>query len=428
MSIALAGACGGSTDATAPVQDSGPPTVDTDAEAGPIDDPLDTTYPAPHAAIPPVDFNGGRIMTAPRIVTVTFDGDPMRDRLEAFGDMITATPWWDAVIDGYCNKGGAPCIGHGTGGEHVHLATPPAASYTDSSQGAASSIQDFITAHVADGTFPAPTPETIYAIYFPDTVSIDLDGSLSCGGSMGAAGFGAYHNTITLPTPLDSDAGDDSGTDAATPTGPKVNTPYAIMPRCGDEGITTVAASHEFIETATDPDIGLAVLTYYMQDQSWASGGGEVGDVCVDFSGSGADVYMESGFAVQRSWSNKAAKASHNPCVPGIPGSVYFNVAPPAGMEQLHLGAGQSKVLTLDAFSDAPMPADWVVTVKSRGRGGSSASLALALDKSNAHNGSHLHLTVTLKTAPPSGYAPYTITSTAPDGTVHRWYAAVNAL
>lgn len=119
------GACGGSTDATAPIQDSGSSTTDVDAEAGIVDDPLDPSYPAAHAPIPPVDFNGGRIMTSPKIVTVTFDGDGMRDRLEAFGDVMTTTPWWDAVTEGYCNKGGTPCIGHGVAVGHVHLSTPP---------------------------------------------------------------------------------------------------------------------------------------------------------------------------------------------------------------------------------------------------------------------------------------------------------------
>ncbi|MEO6418691.1 MAG: hypothetical protein ABIP39_04755 [Polyangiaceae bacterium] len=415
FTLGLAGACGGTT-VDAPVQ----PTSDTDAgttqpvaDSAPPDDPLNTTYPGAHAPIPLVDFNGGKIMTAPKIVTVTFDGDPMRDRLEAFGDIITATPWWDAVSAGYCNKGGTPCIGRGTAGEHVHLPAG-ATSYTDSSQGKPSSIQQFIADQVAAGTFPAPTVNTLYAIYFADGVSIDLDGSGSC------SSFGAYHNTLALTSPA-GDGGVDGG------GGPQVITPYAIMPRCSpSEAETTISASHEFIEAATDPDIGVNDVAYYMNDQLWAFAGGEVGDVCVDFTGQGADQYQESGFTVQRSWSNKAAKASHDPCVPATPGEAYYNVAPKAGSEQITLNAvGQSKTIMLDAFSDGPMD-DWTVSaIDFASFQGGSPSLGFKFDKTLAHNGSHIALTITLKSKPRAGYAQYAIVSKAAGKQTRDWPAVV---
>lgn len=419
FTLGLAGACGGTT-VDAPAQpattdDAGGTTAPV-ADSAPPDDPLNPNYPGAHAPIPLVDFNGGKIMTSPNIVTITFDGDPMRDRLESFGDLITATPWWDAVSAGYCDKGGTPCIGRGTGGGHVHLPASGTTSFTDSSQGKPSTIQQFIKDQVAAGTFPAPTVNTLYAIYFPDTVTIDLDGSGSC------SSFGAYHNTLSLTSPVDADGGvSDAG------GGAQVITPYAIMPRCSpNETETTISASHEFIEAATDPDIGINDIAFYMNDQLWAFAGGEVGDVCVDFTGSGADQYLESGFIVQRSWSNKAAKASHDPCVPATPGEAYYNVAPKAGSEQITLTAvGQTKTIELDAFSDGPMD-DWTVSaIDFASFQGGASSLGFKFDKTTAHNGSKINLTITLKSKPRAGYAQYAIVSKAAGKQTRDWPAVV---
>ena len=77
-----------------------------------------------------------------------------------------------------------------------------------------------------------------------------------------------------------------------------------------------------------------------MQNQLWAFLGGEVGDLCVSYRGD--DSYTESGYVVQRSWSNKAAAASHNPCVPAPDPSSqpYFNVAPGSNQDQIQLKVG----------------------------------------------------------------------------------------
>src|SRR6185295_18397735 len=109
-----------------------------------------------------------------------------------------------------------------------------AATYVDSSRGETSSIQDMIKARIADGTFPVPTSETLYALYFPAATKITLDGESSC------RSFGAYHNTVKVVPP-----------GAAADSTP-ISVPYAIMPRCqGGERSLTISASHEFTEAAT---------------------------------------------------------------------------------------------------------------------------------------------------------------------------------
>ena len=254
----------------------------------------------------------------------------------------------------------------------------------------------------------------------PGIGTIDLDGSGSCNSGGGGQGFGAYHNTVSLKA-----ASGDGGADAGIP-GSDVPTPYAIVPRCGDERETTLSASHEFIETATDPNVGVNDIAYYMNNPLWAFAGGEVGDVCVDFGGTGGDLYLESGFTVQRSWSNAAAKASHNPCVPEVASEVYFNVAPHGGDDQVRLKVGESKTIQLDAFSDGPMPADWKVSaVDFATLQGRTANLSFAFNKTNAHNGSHINLTVKLESRPTSGYAQYGIVSKLAGTKNTRFWPAV---
>jgi hypothetical protein len=384
-----------------PTADAGTPDTSTppakDASTPPKDDPVDPNYPAKHAPLPIVDWNGGRVMKAPKIVTVTFPNDPMRARLEEFGDTITATPWWDAVSDGYCAS--SVCIGHGSGGGHVVMPEKALATYTDSQQGA-STVQALIKAKVADGTFPEPTPDTLYALYFPSTTTINLDGTKSCA----QGGFGGYHMSVEV-TPK---AG-----------GAAVRVPYAVMPRCdGKESTTTIAASHEFIEAATDTDIPLdSGIAYYLQNQLWGLAGGEVGDLCVDPFGGDITV-EESGFTVQRSWSNKSVKAGHNPCVPIPPGEVYFNVAP--ATEQVSLAVGKSTTVELTAFSDAPT-ANWSLkTLDFAPFLGGQSVLKLAIDKTSVNNGTKVKLTITLTGNPSQGYAPFGLISTS-NGINHLW-------
>jgi hypothetical protein len=98
----------------------------------------------------------------------------------------------------------------------------------------------------------------------------------------------------------------------------------AVVQRCTatdtlDE--LTVSASHEIIESATDPDLkswSLPVVTPFhpWTEDVWSSSqlGGrvEVGDICE------ATFWYESSHFYQRVWSNAAARAGGDPCVPAL--------------------------------------------------------------------------------------------------------------
>jgi hypothetical protein len=150
---------------------------------------------------------------------------------------------------------------------------------------------------------PAPTLDsngnvnTLYMIYFPPDVTIDLGGSLSC------VQFCAYHGTTSS-------------------TFNSKNLAYVVMPDfgptsgcslgCGGgtefQNITSVS-SHEMAETVTDIDVGIATLfapplAWYDARTGDQNGGGEIGDIC---NAQQAAVTTPGGtFTVQKIWSNRS--------------------------------------------------------------------------------------------------------------------------
>jgi hypothetical protein len=140
-------------------------------------------------------------------------------------------------------------------------------------------IQAELSAQIAAGTLPAPTHDaagnnnTYYAISFPHGKIITLGGAASC------QVFCAYHGTI-------ANAGGHGEIE------------YGVLPDfqpgsgcefgCGAAqtqfGNYTQVASHELIETMTDPEVGLA--TVFGPPLAWADlVFSEIGDICNDQNG-----------------------------------------------------------------------------------------------------------------------------------------------
>lgn len=411
----------------------------------------------PHPALPTVVDNGGGILTAPEIVTVTFDPSlytnatvppaaTMLSDLGTFDDTITATAWWQTVTKDYCDPQ-LGCIGPGSAGPHVAIAQAPAGDgtttcgaqpcYTDTASGGPASLKTYIAGLLSAGTLPAPTAQTLYVMYFPSSVVINVDGSLSCDV------IGAYHDSLPVGS---------------------LDVPYAVVPLCDPEPAAsgtpeltveqtaTVAASHEIVEATTDPHGGEGVpndpsstqhLGFYLtgsdaQSQAWALLGGEVADLCVDILGMGQDRYTEGNFIYQRIWSNSSAAASHDPCVPVPAGEVYFNAAPaPAGDEALTVGVGATASLRVDAFSDAPAPS-WQVFAADIGTGTASGAILTFTPSKRlpamANNDQSLPFSVTLTGQPPvptgapagsAGVEPYFVVSEVTGGAIHLWPAFI---
>jgi hypothetical protein len=298
-----------------------------------------------HAALPQLVDQGGPVLTAPRVITVTFPGDVDAVELGAFGAQATHNAWWDTVRQGFCASGA--CVGDGPTGAAARLTDAPATSYTDSSHDDSSELKTFIRAQLAGGNIPQPDAQTIVAVYFPQTTTITLDGAESC------SEFAAYHATMTsgdvrFMYVVVNDCPEDPG--------------YRGPPRTKLQE-RTFAASHEIIEAATDPFITSTTSGFYL-DATDPSGlpwnnlaGGEAADLCEDLVGLGQDQTSEGGFTVTRVWNDTAARSGGDPCVPAS-GAAYFNAAPEKWL--LEIPVGGSATFTAEAFAPAAT-SEWIL-------------------------------------------------------------------
>lgn len=386
---------------------AGPPDAALEAEAA-IDAGSDVAdaadeFEPPRPRMPLLDYLGGAILSSVQIVTVTFTSDNAQvvARMQLLGDSITQTPWWTASTAEYCvlpQK--TVCIGNGSSGGHVVLNEAPPVMLVDTNDGNGSSVVQFIQAHVDSGAFPAPTPQTLYAIHFPPGTSIKFGNSNSC------SSFGAYHYSAAL-TPKGG--------------GQTVETAYAIMPRCGGEPYLATATSHELIEAATDAHPGKD-RGWVMQDPSFPLLGEENGDLCDHPWGAVFETTLESTFTVQRGWSNAKAIAGHDPCAPANQGEVWFAAGP--ANQEIVLGVGQQTTIDVFGAADGAM-ADWALSTADTGPyfGGNTA-LAVSLDKATANNGTVAHVTLKLNALPTRGFAPFSIVSKSGNREMH-WGAYV---
>jgi hypothetical protein len=395
LSLAVTAGCHGSAGDAAPPQDAGateahvaPP--DARPQDAPDESPIDADTEAPMPMPLALDL-GGPKLTAPRLVTVSFSNDDptLVASLESFDDSITTTAWWTAVASEYG-------VGPGGGGGHVVLPMAASSGYTDSVRGGDSSVRQLIQTSVASGILPTPDAQTLYVVYFPAGTILRLDGLAACAGPRG----GGWHDDLTVSPP-----------DAGAP----VDVAYAVVPRCAsDVASMTLAASHEIVESATDPSPENAPAVQ-MTDPAWLAFGPEVADVCFAIE---TNLSTPIGpYLAQRSWSNAAAQAGHDPCVPSPPGTPYFNVAPAAGAEVLGLAVGESATFAVYAVSDGDAGSWQVQPVVANG----STTLVVTLDHGTLQSGDRALATVTLQSPPTPGTAPlYGFVSSANGATYVR--------
>jgi hypothetical protein len=257
-------------------------------EAGPYGQPS-STYPAFTPWMGQLSKNGGPILTAPEIVTITWDVDTGRSTFEAFGDAIGGSAYWSAAVSEY---------GVGaTTSTHVHLSTTPPTQWSDSS------VRTFIGANLG-GILPAPTSQTIYVFYIAQGTTFTFGNQNACNS------IGGYHDSFTANSNVIA---------------------YAVLPNCASDSKTTTYASHEIGEAATDPQPSNSLGLYgwddpYLAFHEWQRGNDENGDACEFFADSDYTEQQPFPYSVQRLWSNKMGPLGHSPCQPYT--ATYFNVAP----------------------------------------------------------------------------------------------------
>ena len=389
-----AGTAGCSNDATAQ-----PPTM----MMPPVSPGTPTTSPTPYTpayppAAPQVLAGTGGVLSAPRVIPMFFGGDKFQTQLSAFIQAyVTGSASWQLLKE--------YGVGTGTAAPAVVLNQTPAAMMTDAE------VQSFLAARVQDGTFTVDA-QSIAVLFYPATVTITNNGSVSC------KDFAGYHGTTVLG----------SGGRLA----------YAVIPRCGLEpvGALTFAISHELAEAATDP-----VLTAYndLADpySLWTLnyGGVEVGDLCQNLAD---PAFNEKNVGVvARVWSNSAAAAFNNPCVPAAPGPAFFSIPQHTqlqtvqlnnklrSIEQIPVTAGQSVTIDVRMLSNSQPSPSWNVTPTEGplpNSGGTLNAPALSFAwveapgkaTASGQNGQTLHLKITANAAGPLGYTSFRLSSIGP--------------
>jgi len=207
------------------------------------------------------------VLSAPTVVTAFWGDDwqageaPLLAQVNDFFSYVLSSELIDQLSE-YSVPGTA--IGHGSlAATAVITDQKPGASVTDAD------IQGLIQSRITSGTLPAATPNSLYFVYLPPAVDVDLGGQLSC------SNFCGYHDAI-------------GGT-----------TFYAVMPYPGCSGCVgglqvldalTSTSSHELCEAITDPVPG----TGWYDDSH-----GEIGDICA------WQTKQLGPWTVQLEWSNK---------------------------------------------------------------------------------------------------------------------------
>jgi hypothetical protein len=273
---------------------------------------------------PQVTPHGSQSLANPLLVTITYSDELYPVVMQQFGDFLVASDWLLTVGKEY-GVVGATHTARSWG-----VAAPPTLT-------AQKLISDLKSAAMS-GALPKPTQtidadagfvgdEIIYLVYVPTQTLL--------GEEMCSAGFYGYH----FPEKLDG-----------------VPFVIALVSNCSNSvDDMTAIASHEVIESATDPDSRGWYLDVPASDPWFGMNGAEVGDLC-----SGENHFVESTWALQRSWSNAAAKAGGSPCVPTPHGEVYYNIAPDPPMP-LVVAGGKSATFTITGWAQAALP-PWTVT------------------------------------------------------------------
>lgn len=385
-----------SSDGTTTAQDivslGDSPTADT-AKADAASGDVTTTsgdaqafVPTVHPDLPQVLNMGGKVLTNPRVVPVLYSDDPYGADVQKLLQQIAASTYWPTIASEY---GVGP----------LQIGSPILQSGKAPAKLAEGDTLAWLDKGLADPSTPwgKVDANTIYMLVIPpqtDFISGTGSDAVSC-----CADRGGYHDEVQLAGTL---------------------VPYAVVCACAypelglnalDDLTSTIA--HELIEAATDP-FSVSAPAFSQQsnaDAAWTDiSDGEVGDLC-EFN-QDSNIHVSGiDYLVTRSWSNLAAAAGHEPCLPSPDPGPYFAAAPlvkdtvnildflgnPVQAKGVKIGLGQSRTVDVQLFSDGPVSGPWQVKAydfEQEIQGQAKPKLAFTWDKSTGNNGDVLHLTI----------------------------------
>lgn len=255
------------------------------------------TEPSPsttgNSRFPLLVNEGGHILSPLRLVVVVAANDSLRDSLFAFAKALPASQWWPQVATPF---GVSPTATAFT------VTGPPIAAGT---QMTFADVTSYVQAAAVDSAGYAADGRTTFLIFLPTGVSCIGGGGL-------CPPYSAFHRPFGTSTRGQFDA-------------------LAVVARnqSGAQSMMeamTVNASHEIIESATDPEEDAWKLEspfHPWTGSPWGLDDGgtfeENADMCE------GTIILDAGFYYQRIFSNQAAALGGDPCVPAIP-TPYFNV------------------------------------------------------------------------------------------------------
>jgi hypothetical protein len=355
-------------------------------------------YPAFTPDVPQLQNRGGHVLSNPVVVTITWPGDANADTFEHIGDTLGATQYWKETTSEY---GVGPLTSGPT--NHVRLTAANAPTISTGSD-PVEQLATWLGKELTDPAsgFPAPTDQTIYAMYINGQTAADI-----CN-----AGAGGLHESTVV-------AGKNVAYALINQCDPGPGAPFDMM------GETTISASHELAEASVDPWPDASPAWQGVDDQHLATellvqGNDENADLCDMEDDSYSALPPEITFMVERTWSNKSALAGHSPCVPAPAGAYFsvsgvtpkddvkadFSVLGPSPFSDVSkgykIGIGETKQIALGIWSDAPtadiqleaMEVDPFDTSPSPDGKPSNPTLDVALDKTSGKNGEKTYLTV----------------------------------
>jgi hypothetical protein len=222
---------------------------------------------APPGAPPQLTYRGGPLLGAVEVFTIfwgsAWQGSSVVDFMNGFFDYVLTSPLMDQLSE-YSTQDVS--IGPGMRTGTVTIASDPPNQLPDSD------IQAFIQDQISAATVPAPDQNTLYFVFLPAGVTVQLQGDSSC------SAFCGYHDAING------------------------RTYYAVMPfpdcsgcegGLSEQDALTSTSSHELCEAVTDPVPG----------EGWYDdSNGEIGDICA------WQTKQLDGYTVQLQWSNRAGR------------------------------------------------------------------------------------------------------------------------
>jgi hypothetical protein len=370
-----------------------------------------TSYPAPHPPLPLLtNAAGGPVLKTPSVHFVFYPGNAEAPTLQAFAQKMGSSSYWAAVTNEY----GVGALSY-AGTTVLTGETPPAAI-------ASADVQAWIGQKIQSGALGAPDPQSVYTIVFPSTTKITQPNPVTTlfGPLQSCVDFNGFHDNVAL---------------ALADGGPPTNFAYAVIATCSASvEDRTAVLSHEWVEASTDPQVsatgaftlsGGPQAAYYSVDPShivWdvLSSGGEAADLCQPEGAAAIVTPPDVGHAVQRTWSNQLAAASHDPCAPDVAGEPFFDSAPVLGemvtftsaltgkvtSQGVTIPVGQSRTIEVDLFSDSAPSGPWTVAAEdllgtAYGSYGLPKTLSFQWDRLQGTNGEKLHLTITVTGAMP---------------------------